>query len=217
MPQHDLEKTLKDLARNLNITEELYTNAPYWTLLRPPPGVVRFSKRHKEMVIELAFLRAYLAWEMFLEEAFILYLIGKRPPKGRPPHRYVSPPSRKVAEQLILPEDWQYVKWTVASKVAKRAERFFRQGRPFTPILQPQVNAFDEMRILRNAIAHWQHSTQEKFKSIVRRHSSTGTYPPKLTVGGFLEMNIPSSSPPETYFSNYLNRLRLTAQKIIPT
>jgi hypothetical protein len=216
MPFNDLHGALAGFKKSLDTTERLILDSSLWMTIRPPRGIPRFTVHHKIFVIELSFLRAFLAWEFFLEETFILYLLGKTAPRGRAPTRIAFPPNRKKAEQLLLPEDYQYIKWTIAAKVAKRAERFFRNGRPFAPALSTHFNTFDEMRILRNAIAHSQSSAQEKFKALVRRKSSTGTYPPRLTVGGFLEMTVPAVIPPETFFSNYINKIRATADNIVP-
>lgn len=201
---------------NLEQTERLVYDTGQWMSVLTPKGVPKFTARHREIVTELAFLRAFLAWELFLEETFVLYLLGKKPPKGRSPHRYVSPPTREVAENIVIPEGRDYVSWTVASTVADRATRFFRGGEPFAPALRSQINTLNEMRTIRNAIAHWQSSAQDKFKNVVRNKPGIGSYPAGLTVGGFLTMRIPASSPPESFFSDYLKRIRITAEQVVP-
>jgi hypothetical protein len=78
------------------------------------------------------------------------------------------------------------------------------------------MNALQEMRTIRNAIAHWQNIPQEKFQALVRTKSSTGTYPKGLTIGAFLTGIIPRSAPPETFFDSYVARVRFLAGKIVP-
>ncbi len=216
MAHKNLQTILADLVKNLNEAEQLAFNATRWISISTPPGVARFSVRHKDIVTELAFLRAFLAWEVFLEESFILYLLGKKPPRGRPPYRYVAPTTREIAEQLLIPEGNRYIKWATVSLVASRAERFFRSGRPFSSALNSRTAMFAEIVKLRNAIAHWQSSAQDKFKDLVRNKTLTGTFPPNLTVGGFLSMRIPTSTPPVTFFEDYLNRVRIAADEIVP-
>lgn len=217
MAHNSLHTVLAALVGNLDETERLAANTDKWMLITPPKGIPRFSSRHREVVIELAFFRAFLAWEVFLEESFVLYLLGKTPPAGKTPVRYVVPPNRAMAERLLVPEDRSYARWNIAIKVADRAERCFRDGRPFSPALKSRTSMFNEMRVLRNAIAHWQSSTQEKFKEMVRNRPGRGAYPPNLTVGGFLATRIPGSSPPETFLEDYLNRIRVAANEIVPT
>jgi len=213
MAHRKLSAVLAALAKSLNQTEQLAAAAHQWSVAAFPKGVPKFSAHHKEMVTELAFLRAFLAWEAFLEESFILYLWGKQPPKGHSPIRYASPPTREVAEQLVA-EGRDYADWTVASKVIKRAERYFKDGKPFSPALRSQLHMFEEMKTIRNAIVHSSTFSQEKLKGLMRRKLST--YPPNLTAAGFLAMTVPGSSPPESFLEAYLSRILLAAETIVP-
>lgn len=165
-------------------------------------------------MIEVAFFRAFLAWETFLEESFSLYLAGQKPPRGRAPYRYAFPPNYKTGVDWLNSEGQGYANWTRAQKVSSRAERFFRNGKPFSPVLQASNNAFEELRILRNAIAHASVSTQQKFESLVRNRLLG--YPAGLSVGGFLGMIVPGSSPPSSFLESYLLGIESAARQIIP-
>lgn len=218
MPQFiDLQTALSTLDASLNETELLTVDAYQWSLAPPSSGYKPFSTQHKELITETAFLRAFLSWEQFLEETFILYLLGMVPPRGSSPQRYASPLTLEIAQNLVVPEDRSYVKWTTVSNITKRAQRFFKDGKPFAPALTGLSNAFTEMQIIRNAIAHQSTSAQDRFKRLARDKSSTGTISANLTVGRFLSSRIPGSSPPETFFGDYLNRIRFAADKIVPT
>jgi len=179
-----------------------------------PGRVPKFSVQHKELVIELAFLRSFLAWEAFLEESFVLYLLGKKPPKGSPPKRYASPPTREIAHQLAA-EGRDFADWTAAAKVSERAERFFEGGKPFSPVLNSRQYRFEQMKTVRNAIVHSSLFSEESFKRVVR--GILTTYPPNLTVSGFLAMTVPASSPPESFLESYLREIRFAAQRIVPS
>lgn len=213
MAHYKLSTTLAALVTGLNRTEQLAAAAQQWTSVRTPRGVPRFSTHHKEIVVELAFLRAFLAWEGFLEESFVLYLLGKAPPRGISPTRYTDPPSRVVAEQLAS-EGRDYTDWTSVSAVTGRAERFLRDGRPYSPVLKSQQYSFDEMKTIRNAIVHSSTYSSRQFERLVRR--KLGTYRPNLSVGGFLTITVPSSSPPESFFGSYVGQIRLAAERIVP-
>jgi len=163
---------------------------------------------------ELAFLRAFLAWEAFLEQSFILYLLGQRAPHGRAPHRFAFPLTQRAAMEWVIPEGRQFAEWTHAMHVSSRAEKFFKDGRPFATILRPQQNAFDEARCIRNAIAHQSTSAREKFEELVRNKLTT--LPVNLTVGGFLSTTIPGSAPPVSFMEFYLGKIDFSAQQIVP-
>ncbi|MCI0618116.1 hypothetical protein L0244_34505 [bacterium] len=193
--------------------QQLATAADQWVTITFPKGVLKFSARHKEIVTELVFLRAFLAWEAFLEESFILYLLGKKSPKGKSPSRLYTPSARKDAIRLIF-GDQDYTDWTTISKLTKRADRYFQNGEPYSRVLKSQQNFFDQMKIIRNAVAHTSGVSKEKFKNFIRQKLTF--YPSKLTVGGFLAMTIPGSSPPESFLESYLTKILFAAQRIVP-
>lgn len=214
MGYYKLTSAHHDLMRNLRRTEALASAAQQWTLLSTPEGIPRFSTDHMHLVTELAFLRSFLAWEVFLEESFVLFLLGKRAPKARPANRKVVPRSRTVAMQLMKGErDW--ADWTVPSTVLHRAERFFDQGEPFSSVLKDQQSKLEDIKCIRNALAHSSSYSREKFENLVRRELKT--LPVGLTVGGFLSMAVPASSPPMSFLEYYIIHLRVAADRIVPS
>lgn len=213
MPQSNLLNVLVALKTALNETEQLVVATGQWASARFPPGIPKFTPRYKEIIVRLAFLQTFLAWEEFIDESFTLYLLGMKPPRGRRPHRLHTPSKRKDAERFILGAD-DYADWSKIHKVRERAKKYFRRGEPFDPALSAHQNMFDEMNTIRNAIAHSSKYSQKKFKSLVRRR--LGTYPTGLTIGKFLTMNNPRSSYSETFIEYYLNRVIFVAENIVP-
>ncbi len=181
----------------------------------PPPGITTplISTKRRDALIELAFLRAFLAWEAFLEESFILYLMGQRAPRGRAPQRFAFPPTHKAALEWIKPENRPYAEWTHATNVSSRAEKFFKDGRPFASVLRIQQNAFEEARKIRNAISHRSKSVRETFEHLIR--DKLKTLPANLTVGGFLNTTVPGSAPPISFMEFYLSRIDFSAKQIV--
>jgi hypothetical protein len=164
---------------------------------------------------ELAMLRGFLAWETFLEESFLLYMVGERSSGGRAPRRMAFPDNYKMAAEWVIPEGSRYASWTEAKRVRGKAERFFAGGRPFAPVLVANISMLDEVRVLRNAIAHASVSTNQKFEALAR--VKLGNIPPGLTVGKFLGMTVLGSSPPVSYFESYMARIEFAARRIVPS
>lgn len=133
MAYYKLSTVLATLTRLLNRAERLAVAADRWswTTTSFPKGVPKFTLYHRDMVTEVAFLQAFLAWEAFLEQSFVLYLWGKKSPKGMAVkcRYYGSPRTRKLTEELLVPEDRPYANWANAQKVANRAGRFFLEWR----------------------------------------------------------------------------------------
>jgi hypothetical protein len=210
------ELVLRDLSANVSQSRSLVFSARRWTAASSGSIKPKFTTTHRNLLIEMAFLRCFLGWERFLEESFILYLLGKKPRRRRRyPSCHVTPKSWKHANQLILPETGRsYVDWVNLRNVRNRANRFFANGEPFESALTPRFYMFDEMRVIRNAIAHRSHSSQNNFHNLVR---SKLTYlPPKITVGEFLESPITGVHPPQTFLDLYLDGLQRTAVAIVP-
>lgn len=213
MARYSLGASLNAFVRSLGECKRLAADAHAWA--SPLPGRKRamISRQRRDSMIELAFLRSFLAWESFLEETFVLYLAGHKAPKGRAPSRYAFPPNLAVAMEWVVPEGQEYATWTVASRVAQRAERFFRNGEPYAPLLRRNQSILDESRTLRNAIAHASASTQLKFETLVRH--KIGALPPRFTVGGFLGTVVPGSTPPIAFLDHYLQKVELAARLMV--
>lgn len=215
MAQRRLHTVSAEFLRSLRECKQLSADAYRLSLPGSPGARPMISQKRRDQMTEMAFLRAFLAWETFIEESFILYLYGQKPPRGRAPRRYAFPPDFKTAKEWVVPEGRPYAQWTTAEHVSRRAERFFQAGRPFSPVLKSNQNLLDEVRTIRNAIAHHSESTQQKFDTLVR--TKLGTLPPNLTVGGFLGTTVPNSIPPVSFLEFYVAKIDLAAQQIVPS
>jgi hypothetical protein len=204
--RHVVTDCRKAIQESLTFAAEAHT----WSL---PGSAPHISRKKRDWITELAFLRAFLAMESFLEESFILYSLGQLPPRGKPPRRHTFPPSRSAADDWVIPEGRRYASWA-AHDIRNRAKRFFRGGRPFETALSASQTALEEARTIRNAIAHESSSTHQKFEGLVRQ--KLGTLPPGLTPGGFLGSTVPSSHPPESFLEFYVTRMQLVVAQIVP-
>ncbi len=212
MAQRQLRTVLADLSRSLKECKRLSSDAYRWSLPGAHPHITRSRRDH---ITEMAFLRAFLAWEVFVEESFILYLLGQRAPRGRAPFRYAFPPNQTTAMEWVIPEGRTYAGWTVPTHVSNRAERFFRGGRPFTDVLRANQSFLDEARIIRNAIAHKSMNARDKFETFVR--TKLGVLPPNVTVGSFLCTNEPGIAPLVSFLESYIAKIELAARLVVPS
>jgi hypothetical protein len=215
VPHAHLRTVLVRFNRGIDQTERLATAAQQWVSVSFPRGVPRFTVQDKETVTKLAFLQAFLEWEAFLEESFVLYLLGKRPPAGARPRRLFHPATRKEAVRFIV-GDRKYAGWSSCDELKGRAKMYFQDGKPYCDALLGKKVLFDEINVIRNAIAHSSAYSQDAFKSLARK-KLFGAFPPKLNVGGFLSTTIPMSSPPQSFLEFYLDVIGTVAEQIVPT
>jgi len=214
MPRQRPDLVLRDFDQGISQSQHLAAAAHVWILPTYGPSNPKFTTKHQNMLIELAFLKCFLAWERFLEESFILYLMGKKSPRRFAPKRFIEPPTREYAIQLVLPEGRQYANWDDPETVQSRAQRFFIKGGPYKSVLSANAYLFKELRVIRNAMVHHSSSSQGKFQGLVRQ--KIGALPLKMNVGTFLSTTQPNSNPPISFLDDYLNRMICAAKQIVP-
>lgn len=211
MAQRQLRTVLTDFLRSIQDCRQLAADAYTWSL---PGGQPRITRNRRDQLVEMAFLRVFLAWEVFVEESFVLYLAGQSPPRGKAPPRFAFPPNSRIAAEWVIPEGRSYAGWTVPHHVSNRAERFFRDGRPFATVLRNNQTALEESRTIRNAIAHKSMAARDKFETLARPKLG-GVLPPNLTVGGFLSTTVPGTAPPISFLESYVGKIELAAGLIV--
>jgi len=195
-----LPHVLKDLERNVNNCQSLITKVKNL-------GMPRIQV---EIITELAFLRIFIAWEIFLEESFIRYLVGAKLPSGYSPKRFVNPSNMEVAKKIILGERREYIKWNSASEVIARSEIYFKDGEPYGNVLQGATTDLDDMNVIRNRITHMSTISKDKFNNFVRRRFGHGIR--GMTPGRFL---LTPSSTQTTFFDYYVDIIKTTSEIII--
>ena len=169
------------------------------------------SWRQTSDLCEGVFLRAFLGWEEFQERLFLSYLMGKRRPDGRAVGRYFIPKSSKHARKIYL-DSRGLSDWTEPEVVIQRADLVFREGRPFRDALLPRITVLQQLKTIRNAIAHRSGPAQARFERLVR--DAISYLPPGTTPGSFLVSRSPHGT--NTQIENYLDELRGAIQAVAP-
>ena len=210
-----LKTALSEFESELTTVEKHTSYAQQWAAFTYPRGVPKFSSHHRDKFVEMAFLSAFQAWEEFLEETFTLYLLGKKPPKGKRLYSKVPVRTRDIAKHSLL-SGKPYLDWSPYYQIKKHNKNMFKDHKNTCFYsLNTIESQLDEISDVRNAIAHRSESSSDKFKKVVR-DKLAGSYPPNLSVGGFLITTVPRSSPPETFLDVYLERLRYGASLVVP-
>jgi hypothetical protein len=204
---------LTESIRKFDGAVQLTSRASVWQYQLQHFYPARFKKDHFIQIVELAFMKSFLTWEGFLEEAFTLYLLGKKSPKGYGPVRHAIPRNRQHAMELLA-SDTRYTDWTAADRIVSRATRFFKGGSPFLNVIRPQTNLLNNLKTIRNALSHESADVAGKFETFVRNEITY--FPPSMTPGMFLAMLKPHHTPPKTYLQIYVENFRSMAEAIIP-
>jgi hypothetical protein len=165
-----------------------------------------------EALYELAFLRVFVGWEAFLEQAFLRFLCGYTSLRGISVIAAgVGTPRNLVqAEQAVLGAN-AYVLWHNPNHVVGRARRFFATSSLETTILSNTAR-LEAIASVRHRIAHPQSDARTKFDRATmalagRRYS--GSRP-----GSFLRDHDPNTLPPVRWLESLTDELHALAQQV---
>jgi len=210
MPKSTILSLRKNFEVNFTQIERLFGIA---IRLRPSSRYSwkPISWKQADEIVELAFLKCFIIWETFQEEAFICYLLGESPPNEEKIVRYFFPDNREHAKKLYI-DQRGFSDWTTPETVIERAEVVFESGGLFKRALSPRMVELKEIKKIRNAIAHRSGQAKSQFEKIVRSH--IGYYPRKMSPGRFLISRIGGGV--KTYFKFYLEILKDTICDISP-
>ena len=160
------------------------------------------SSRVAEQMYESLFLSAFTAFEVYIEEVFLLLLVGPSTMAG--PHSAAVPrisvKSFGVARDLVVGPGRKYVDWLPYERTIERAELFFRGGRPFTEVPHVERELVNRAQVIRNAIAHRSRYSEERFEKQVI--AGTALAPRERRPAGFLR-GLHSASPLVTRYESY--------------
>jgi hypothetical protein len=160
-------------------------------------------------VRELAFLRCVLAWEVFLEDSFVVYLTGGTGLSGKKAKARIIARTGPQARSVLLGGQ-DYLTWTSADAVKKRAQVWFSDSEPYLTALAAMAT-HREIRIVRNRIAHNSGEAQKKFSELRKQKVANAAARHGMGPGGFLAR--PAGGQP-TRFDAYVADLRAAATTI---
>ena len=144
---------------------------------------------------ELRLVRATLAWESFLEDAFICYLRGSRPASGTAIALSQSAVrNRADALALILHGHGPFGKWLNEGWSLGRAGALFSGTHPFAILSSP---TFPIIRHIRNRIVHRSDNVRAQFWSIAV--GIYGSARPGMTPGRLLSEQNAGTQRIDTY------------------
>jgi hypothetical protein len=166
-----------------------------------------------DRMYEALFISAHVSVETFLEDLFVGLLVqgyGVISSRVDVVAR-VHVRSYRIARELINGAGRSYVDWLPYERTIDLAKLFFRGGRPFDDLSQPQKDVLLRGRTIRNAIAHRSRFSIRQFER--RVIGSTPLPPNERSPAGYLR-GLFRTSPDQTRFSNLLAQLLLVARDL---
>ena len=142
-------------------------------------------------------MNMFEAFESFMEQLFIAYMMGYPGRNGQSVTRYVSPIDEQHAESMLRGNE-KYMDFTSRETIQRIANNYFQDGGPFVYLSNISAD-FETMKKIRNELSHHSLKSRRDFESAVR--SNVGQMPTNLSVSWFLMTNVPRTH--DTFFTKY--------------
>jgi hypothetical protein len=173
----------------------------------------QLTTRRIEALYEMAFLRAFVGWEVFLEETFSRYLCGYVSVHGALPRPVGMSyaPTLAAAETLVLGSK-QYLLWHNPTHVIARCSSHFQPGSFYETVVSSSTARIQNMANVRHRIAHGSSDSAKKFDAATL--SLVGKQYQSASAGKFLRDWVPGKTTPERWLSELARELVALASQI---
>lgn len=161
-------------------------------------------------IYEIAFLKVFTGWETFLENSFVAYMSGATTKRSKP-KLYLKKINKDHALQILC-GTLEYPDWTKIEDVRTLTKLYFVKGSPFLLPLQEIEVHFNEMKKVRNAIAHISVKAYEKFYGLVK--ARLPAFRQDVSPGEFLSSRV-SKRQKDSFFRHYVTFLEIATDKIM--
>jgi|LSQX01.2.fsa_nt_gb hypothetical protein len=168
-----------------------------------------------EMVYELAYLRIFVAWEMFLQDSFCRYMCGLASPRWGQATTMNRPFFATLADAevaLRARPSHRFVLWHDAATVVQRCNAWIPRG-THDIVLGSAVAFLDRAARIRHRIVHGHDDARTRFAQTTmdlahRRY-------PGARPGRFLRDWVPNTTPPARWLHRLGDDLASLAQQIV--
>ena len=205
MPNSELNRTKSEFKKQMNGSFKLIQSV---NKIKIQP---HFSQDQIYMIYELSFLKIFLAWEWFVENTFISYMLGKKTNKGYGPKTYVKPIDQHHAYNFVKRKGRDYADWTNPSTVIEKSTLFFEDGKPYKDTFGSIIGEMQNMKTIRNAIVHMSTKSRESFETLIRNkleYAKMG-----ITPGEFLFTTIKGKNL--SYITYYGDQMEVASERIV--
>jgi hypothetical protein len=127
------------------------------------------SLHQLHMNVESSFNTAFRCYENFIRDIFMLYCQEKVPKSGQAVHSYLRPKDFLHAEAMIK-SSMPFLDWSNPDIVIQRAELYLKDGAPVKIPYSAHRETLQDMKSIRNHIAHNSEESLEKFKKVIKKH-----------------------------------------------
>ncbi|MDQ0593744.1 hypothetical protein QFZ37_002113 [Chryseobacterium ginsenosidimutans] len=129
----------------------------------------KITKKQLHVLTEFVFFNSFIAYENFIRDIFLLYVLGKKNNNNDNVISYLKPKDFFHAEKLIQ-SSMNIVDWNSPDIIIERAELFLKDGFPIKIQYTTNKTKLNSYKSLRNHIAHKSSKSLESYKKVVRAY-----------------------------------------------
>ncbi|WP_295129104.1 hypothetical protein [uncultured Chitinophaga sp.] len=182
-------------------------------LQRYASGNYKFPVLLRNFVVESAFLRIFIAWETFLENIFVKYMMGEQPVFTPIVNRYATPIDINHAKSFLIGlSGKQFVDWSTPDTIRKLSIIYFGNVNIINTVISSIHTDFLALKTIRNAAAHMTAATGGKLD--VLASNIMGSPQVGIKAAMLLLWADPVPPIPVSLFSNYITLLDTSAELI---
>lgn len=174
-------------------------------------GSYKIPARLREFICESAFLRIFIAWETFVENCFVDYLLNEPSILNNRPAKWANPISKEHAQQIIIGNQ-RFMDWSNPEAIRNSSQIYFHQGYVFSTVLSAINNDLMDMKTIRNSAAHLSSTTATKLDGLSTRVLNVPCA--NYTAYRLLFSIDPRASVNQTVLERYLVILDVAAEQI---
>jgi hypothetical protein len=177
-------------------------------------GAYKFPAPLRRFVVESSFLRIFIAWETFLEDVFMKYMMGEEPIVTPIAHRYATPIDLTHAKSFLIGlNSRQFIDWSTPDSIRKLSLIYFGPANILNDTIGAIYTDFLNLKTIRNAAAHMSSSTSSKLDVLAT--NIMGSPQAGISASRLLLWINPVPPVPETLISYYINILDTSAELIV--
>ena len=127
-----------------------------------------YNQGQRDFIIESAYLKMFISWEHFVENAFLEYLLGEPSINGTIIRRFANPIDKGHAVKLVIGTQ-KYVDWANPEIIRRLSRIFFVGGNPIDNIIGSIQSDFFDLKTIRNSAAHISSTTNRELDALATR------------------------------------------------
>ncbi|SHN10702.1 hypothetical protein [Mucilaginibacter sp. OK098] len=174
-------------------------------------GSYLLQANQRNFITDSSFLKMFIAWETFIESAFLNYMLGELSINGNSIIRYVQPLDYAHANKILIGTQ-KYVDWSNPEIIKRLSNLYFKPSNIIDTYISSAMTDLFDLKTIRNAAAHLTSTTQTQIVSLGNRLLNINN--PTLTVSDLILSFDPMVSTSVTVLTSYLTKLDILAEGI---